>query len=222
MKHVPVALLVSVAVAPAAHAVSFAERCPDVATCARVVADLLNQKYLFDADLKGTPGKTLATSNLELTSSNAELLFTTMLHQNGLTRVPLGEAGTFQILRQRDARDSVLPVLEATQERAPRFPAHWDMVTLKYKATHPEVVEQIALTTRVFMPANARIVPSELSGMLLVTASAMDAKKVYDLIRENDRKPTPEMKKRWAQSRAETAARATAPDPAPMASPRQN
>ena len=49
------------------------------------------------------------------------------------------------------------------------------------------------------MPANSRIIPVEFSGMLLVTDTAPNLKKMYDLIKDNDVKPTAEMKKRWAE-----------------------
>lgn len=192
----------------------FAEKCPDVPTCAKSVAALLGQKYLSDGDLKG---KIDTAGDLELTQTNAENLFTQALHLNGYTRVPTGESRTYVILRQRDARDSNLPVVEADARNEPRIPRTWDLMTLKYKAANPEAVEAIAKLTRSFLPANARIAPAELSGRLIVTAAAMDLARIYELIRENDQKPTAEMKRRWAdreKSRGEQELkRAPAPPP---------
>jgi hypothetical protein len=199
-----VALLIAVLSCSAHAADSFGQHCLDLAPCAKFVGELLGQRYLFDSELHG---KVQITGGLEPTPSNAEILFTALLHQNGFTRVPVGgEAGTFQILRERDARDSVLPVIAATQEQGPRLPAPWDMMTLKYKASNPDAVEEIARTVRGFMPASSRVVSAELSSTLWVTASAPDLKKIYELIRENDQKPTPEMKKRWAERAREHAA----------------
>lgn len=179
-----------------AKADSFVEKCPDIPTCAKVVGEMLGQKYMFDADVKG---KVQGTPNLDLTKDNAELLFTNMLNLEGFTRVPLNQPSTFQILRQRDARDSAIPLIRADKTHAPALPNNWDMVTLLYKASHPEVVEQIARMSRSFMPANSRIIPSELSGTLLVTDSAANLKKLYEIVRDEDQKPTAEMKKRWEE-----------------------
>src|SRR5207253_1697946 len=66
--------------AVSAHADSFAERCPDISSCAKVVSQLLGQKYVFDDDVKGKFG---ATANTEITKENAEVLFTSMLYANG-------------------------------------------------------------------------------------------------------------------------------------------
>lgn len=176
------------------NAATFNEKCPDLATCARVVGAMLGQKYVFDASLQG---KTLATPNVELTKDNAELLFTNALHMEGYSRVPLGQPGSFQIMRQRDARDSAIPLVKADKTHPPELPQSWDMMTLLYRASHPEVVDQIARLSRSFMPANARIIPSELSGTLLVTDSAPNLKKLYEIIQQDDQKPSAEMKRRW-------------------------
>ena len=47
------------------------------------------------------------------------------------------------------------------------------------------------------MPANSRIIPEEVSGMLLVTDTAPNLKKLYELIKDLDRKPSAELKKHW-------------------------
>jgi type II secretory pathway component GspD/PulD (secretin) len=176
---------------------TFNEKCPDIQTCAKVVSELLNQKYVFDTgDVKG---KVTGTSNLMLSRDNAELLFTNMLYLEGFSRVPLGVPSTYQIMRQRDAKDAPIPTVEATKDREPELPAVWDMYTLRYKATNPDAVTEIARMTRNFMPPNTRIMASELDGSLLVTDAAPNLKKLYDLIRGMDHKPTSEMKKKWAE-----------------------
>lgn len=180
-----------------ANAASFTEKCPDIASCAKAVSELLGQKYVFDADVKG---KVEATANLELTKENAELLFTNMLNINGFSRVPAGQENTFQILRQRDARDQAIPTVTASQQDAPPLPNNWDLYTLKYKATNPDVVENIARTSRSFMPANSRIIPEEVTGTLLVTDTAINLKKLYGIIKDLDKKPTAEMKRRWEEN----------------------
>ncbi len=175
---------------------AFADRCPDIPACAKVVGDLLGQKYIFDSDVKG---KVVTAGAVELNKDTAELLFTHMLHLNGYSRVPMGAPLTFQILKEREARDTSVPSYSGDAKSPPQLPNTWDTVNLKYKATNPESVDAIAATVRNFLPSGARVVPAELSGMLIVTAPAPDAKKAYELIVENDQKPSAALKKRWEE-----------------------
>lgn len=162
---------------------AFHDKCPDIAACANAVSELLGQKYVFDKDVKGS---VQATQNIEFSRENAELLFTHMLYTNGYSRVPLNQTGLYQIQKIRDAKDSNLPVLTADARTTPSLPNTWDLYTLKYKATHPEALGEISRMIRNFMPPNTRVVSSDLSGMLLMTAASMELKKLYDMVREND------------------------------------
>jgi type II secretory pathway component GspD/PulD (secretin) len=127
---------------PTAYADSFSDKCPDIAACAKYVGELLGQKYVFDAEVKG---RVLATPNVEIGRENAELLFTSLLYQNGYSRVPLGQAATYQIARQRDARDLNLPVVKGdARMREVDIPATWDLVTLIYKTVSADNAEELA------------------------------------------------------------------------------
>ena len=192
-----VSLMWMVSIVPAeAFADSFEAKCPDLPACAKAVAELTGQKYVFDGDLKG---RSYATPNVELTKENAELLLTTALDRGGFARVPLGVPNTYMIARQRDARDLAIPLVSSDASTPPVLPETWDLLTLKYKATNPDGVEQIARSARSFMPANSRIVANELGGLLWVTDTAPNLKKIYELIRSSDIKPSAEMKKRWEE-----------------------
>ena len=54
------------------RAETFQNACPDLAACAKVVGELLGQKYVYDSDLKGSAK---ITPNVDLTKENAEILF---------------------------------------------------------------------------------------------------------------------------------------------------
>src|SRR5687768_2959657 len=144
--HTTLPLLLIPFLSTQAFAASFVERCPDIAPCAKAVSELTGQKYVLDQDVKGS--QNLATPNIELTKENAELLFTELLHNAGYARIATGEPGTWRIMRQRDARDSVLPIIEASKDQPPKMPNTWDIVTMKYKAENPLLVEDFARTAR--------------------------------------------------------------------------
>ena len=179
-----------------AEARTFAEACPDMVTCVKSTSEVTGQKYLFDAELKGSAQ---ATANLEFTAENADLLLTKALDLNNLARVPLANPKTYVIVRQRDARDSALPIFRGDREHAPALPDTWDLVTFEYHTAHSEVTDNMARNLRSFMPANSRIIPYEQGHVVFVTDTAANMRKVYDLLRAIDVEVTPEMRKRQAE-----------------------
>ena len=197
---------------PSARADSVKAKCPDLEKCAHAVAALTGTKLVFDPGLlKGAVG---ATENFELTKENAEVVFTQMLDQNALTRVPLADANAYTILRQRDARDSALPRFDADSKTTPDIPKTWDLGTLRYRLAHPELAEPIARTLRSFLPASSRVIPEELSGHLIIVASFPILANVLNLAQSMDVKPSgPALKhmeeKRKAAREAERRSRET-------------
>src|SRR4051812_37299242 len=97
------------------------------------------------------------------------------------------------------ADSTAIPVATADSRHAPVLPNNQELYTLKYKATNAETVEELARLVRSFTPQTSRIIPYEYSGMLHVTDTAASLRKVYDLVRANDVKPTPEMKQKWKE-----------------------
>ena len=181
---------------------SFAARCAEIDKCIKAVSEITNDKYVFSTEVKGTVA---ASDNLELTKENATFLLTKALNLNGFTRAPLGEPNTYEVVRQRDARDTLLPKVTADVNNAPDLPNTWDWYHLTYKAKYPDAVESMARTARSFMPATARIIPVELSGQLMMTAAAPDIKNVYEMIRHMDQKPSKEILEKWKQRERERA-----------------
>lgn len=156
------------AATPFAHADDLRTKCADLEKCIHAVAELTGEKYVYDS---GILKETIAsTKNFELTKENADEVFTLMLNQHGLTRMPLADANAFTILRQRDARDSALPVLLADAKTTPEFPKTWDLANLRYELVRPKLAEHICQSIRAFMPANARVVPDEVSGQIFLVA----------------------------------------------------
>jgi hypothetical protein len=194
----------------AAHAdTDFNKACPDIATCAEHVAALLGQHYMMDADVRGT-AKTVG--GMDIGRDNAELLFSKMLYLNGFTRVPLGPRDTFEIRRIRDAKDSALPRFTADSRSAPAVPRTWDLVTVTYKASHPESLNLIRQLLMNVSSPTVRLMASPLAGTLTITAPAAEQVGFYETVRDNDVKLNPlaqrEQERMEERSKARDAAMA--------------
>jgi hypothetical protein len=188
-------LALALAFLPAlASADSVKSKCPDLEKCALSVAELTGAKFVFDGTL--LKGAIQASANYELTKENAEEIFTQMLSQNGFTRLPLTEARAYTIIRQREARDSALPVIQADAKTTPEFPKNWDLATLRYRLAQPELAEHICQTIRAFMPANSRVIADEISGQVLLVAEYPILASALATIQTLDVKTSPEKLKR--------------------------
>lgn len=167
-----------------AGATSVQSACSNLEKCTLATAEISGSKYLFDGNLKTV--EISASPNFEFTKENAEEILSQMLDQNGFTRIPLSEPRTFTILRQRDARDSALPMYNADATTTPEFPRTWDLATLRYRTPRPHLCDHIARTMRSFLPGNSRVIPDEITGQILVTASQPILASVLEKIQAMD------------------------------------
>ncbi len=186
---------IGVGIAPAsqAFAETFSKACADLPACVKAVSELTGDRYIYDKDLKGGVD---GSPNVELTKESASRLLSLALDLNGFTRVPVGDK-EFRIQRQRDARDTLLPVFEGSETAEPAWPDNFDAGSLHYVLKHPESAEEIARTLRSFMPANSRIIPSVLSGSELITASTPEMKNAFHYLRMLDRPLPPGYVPHW-------------------------
>lgn len=184
-----------------AGAASFNDKCGTLAACVKSVSELTGQKYIYDK--KDLEMKSAASPNLELKKENAEELLTFALSSESYTRVPLTEANTYAITRMRDARDGPLPVFRGNSQQTPSLPDTYDLVQLNYQITHEEVLEHAARHLRSFMPANARIIPEDISRSIIITDTAKNLKRLIPLLRELDQKPSASVKARWKEREEE-------------------
>lgn len=176
---------------------SFSDKCSDIESCAKYINQRFGQKYIISNDVKGT---IKIVGEIDIDRSNYEYLFSKMLNENGYTRVPTDLKDTYQIVSRREAKDMALPAFNCDDRHPPTIPNTFDLVTMKYKAKNPESTDSIARVLRNFMPTYSRIVSTDLSGMLIITDSAISLKSMYQTIVENDLKPTSEQKKKWEES----------------------
>jgi hypothetical protein len=167
-----------------AQAKSFHDACPDLQACMQAVSALTHDHYIYsDVDVK--VGKPQTTDNLELTASNANLLFTTFLHMNYLSRVPV-DAQTFRIMRENDAKGAAVPRFQASAIEDAKLPETADMVNLTYTATHPEAVKSMENTIRTFTNMGARIYGDTASGTLMITSNANEIAGLIPMMRKLD------------------------------------
>ncbi len=105
-------------------------------------------------------------------------------------------------------------VILTDAQHPPALPNNSDLYTIKYKLKNPDALEHLARLVRSFTASSSRIFPVIDGGLLQVTDTANSLKRVYDLLKDNDAKPTVEMQKKWTalqkeadQKRAEKASK---------------
>jgi len=193
--------LLTALISSPSQASSFASKCPNLTECTKAVSSLTGEKYLFNK--RDYEVSVTSTGNLELTKENAVELLTRALYDEGYTRVPMSEPGTYAIMRIRDARDTALPEFRANATTTPPMPDSYDTVQLVYKITHEETIDPICRQLRTFLPKVSRVIPNEIVDSISVTGTARDLKKLIPTIREMDIKPTAALRAKWARQEKE-------------------
>ena len=182
-------------------AASFASKCPNLLECTKSVSNLTGEKYIFNK--RDYEVVVTSTGNLELTKENAVELLTRALYDEGYTRVPMNEPGTYSIMRIREARDTALPEFKANATTTPPIPDSYDTVQLVYKLNHDEVMDQICRYIRRSLPQTSRVLPNDIMNSITVTSTARDLKRLVSTIREMDIKPSAALKAKWAREEKE-------------------
>jgi hypothetical protein len=171
-----------------------AETCVDLATCAKLMYDLKGQRYIFDAKA-ASENKFVGSPNLEMSAASADIVFTALLDQLGLARVPVGDGKTFRVVRSMQRPELGLPVLEASADHPPAFPSDtWDWVTMRYKVKSPEEAAYLESAYRSHVPHEGSVLSDENAGIVLVTAPTPVVRKMYDTLFTADRPLTTAMK----------------------------
>jgi len=189
-----------------AGAPTWKEKCVDLKSCIENVSALTGEQYVFDRDVKG---EMHFTDNLPFEKEDAELIFTTVLFQNGVARVPM-KPGVYQILRINDAKGKDLPYYTCDQRNPPKLPNTYDLVTMEYKFTNPAMAKESENVIRTYSDMGARIYGVESNGTLIIVEVAKNLNKIYRMLVSLDIKPSTEylgkMKAReaaWLKAKAE-------------------
>jgi hypothetical protein len=163
--------------------------CNTLKTCAKIVTDLTGEVYIWDDAAEGA--KFYSSQELDFTKDNAAVLFTTLLDQAGLARLPIGDRKTYRIVRMTTMKETTTPVVEASADRAPTLPKTWDWVTMRYKTKSPEEPSFIEQSYRLHVPREARMQADDNTGTLIVTGAAPMVAHMYEMIKAADKPLSP-------------------------------
>jgi type II secretory pathway component GspD/PulD (secretin) len=190
---------------PSARAAQ-AVTCKDLKSCAEAMFDLTGQRYVWDD--KADREKLVMSPNVELTQENAELVFTALLDQVHLARLPIGDGKTFRILPGAERKEIEMPILDASFDKAPNFPKTWDWVTMRYKTKTRELPSFIEQAYRLHVPREARLQADFNSGYLIVSGATPVVRHMYEIVKGADVPLSAEVKKmqaaqekKWAEQR---------------------
>ncbi|MGZ3684765.1 MAG: hypothetical protein ACXVCI_12985, partial [Bdellovibrionota bacterium] len=162
-----------------------AENCADIKSCAKLMYDLKGQRYIWDA--KMDEHKFVSSPDVEMTKDTADQVFTALLDQLELARVPVGDGKTYRVIPSRLRREQQMPVVEATFDKAPELPNTWDWVEMRYSVKAPEIVKFLESEYKPNVPREARLQSDENSGVVIVAAPAPVVRQMYETIQGADR-----------------------------------
>ncbi len=168
-----------------------ASNCMDLESCIKLSSSLTGKEYLLPPKLKG---KVNITKGIKLNSSNAEFIISSLLNQNGYTRVPL-QGNIYKVISSRDVRYNPTKEFSASKEQAPEVPKYDDYFMMKYKGIHPELTTNITRSIRPFMSRYGRIIDMKSTGMVIVQDTGSNLHRIYSIIKDADIEPSKQMLK---------------------------
>jgi hypothetical protein len=180
--------------------VTFANECADLSKCVEFVSKLTGKKYLYEGKLKG---ELQTSSNLQMTSENADNLFTYILSVNGYARVPTIEKDTYKIVEARDIRYQTTPTIHVDKDSTLQVPNTEDYYFMIYKFKNYQhgQLRQVSNSLRPFMSRYGRII--ETSDLLSVQEVASKLSVALDFAKKFDRELSKEEIKKWEESEKE-------------------
>lgn len=177
----PITILSLALAGPAA----FAEPCNDIPSCAARMTAVTGQKYIW-SDLPHD-SKVGSSAGVDLVEEDADLVFTAMLDQSGLARVPVGDGKTYRIVSTYIRKDMDAPIIDASADKIPVLPRSWDWVMLSYRVKSPETARHLEQSFRPQLPRDARMHADENTGIVMITGTIPVVRRMYELFRQSDR-----------------------------------
>lgn len=173
---------------------AFANECADLSKCVEYVSKLTGKKYIYGDSLKGG---LQASSNFQITAENADTVFTSILNENGYSRVPTNDKDTYKIVSSRDMRYETLASVHVDKNTKLQVPNNEDyyMMFYKFKNYKHGQLRMTANSLRPFMSRYGRII--ETGDLLAVQEKASKLQLVYEMATNNDREFSKEEIKKW-------------------------
>lgn len=167
-----------------------ANECLELSKCIEYLSKLTGKKYLFDA--KEMKGGLQASSNLVITSDNADNLFTYILDMNGYSRIPMPEKDTYIIVPSKDMRYQALPIINVDSKTPPKLTANYDfyLMNFKFKNFEHGQLKGAANSIKPFISRYAMVI--ETGNTLAIQDNSMNLIKLYDLMKNFDQVQTKE------------------------------
>ena len=169
-----------------------ADECADLIKCVEVVSKLTKKKYLFNP--KEVSGELKTSSNVDLSSDNADSLFTYILDLNGFARIPTAEKDTYTIVTTRDLRYQALPMINVDSTNPPKIPLNYDYYLMQFKFQHFQYGQMrgAANSLRPFMSRYGRLIEIKETGLMVIQENGKKLIQFHDLIKKFDREYTKE------------------------------
>jgi hypothetical protein len=168
-----------------------AASCTDIRSCAKAMQDITQQRYIWDVTVENNK---INSTDIELNKDNADLIFTAMLDQVGLTRLPVGDGKTYRIVRGALIKEIETPITEVSYDHAPKFGNTWDWVSMRYKLKPGASANLIEQSYRLHLPRESRMQADENGGFLIITATIPVARHMYEMLKAADRPLSAAMK----------------------------
>ena len=164
--------------------------CKSLKSCSKVASRVLDQKYFYSGDLKGSVE---LSKGLVLNKDNAEELFTDFLNMHGYTRVEV-ESGVYKIIKARDIRYTPTKIIRYTASEPHNIPDLSDYYMATFKLKNPENARGISRSFRPFMSRYGRIIEVRSSGGLIIQDTGKNLRRLASLINEMDTPITDDMR----------------------------
>jgi molybdenum cofactor biosynthesis enzyme len=153
--------------------------------------ELYGQHYVWSSDEK--TGTLVIEPPVELNKENGEIVFTGLLDQAHLSRLPIGDGKTFRIVSASQRKELESPTVEASAALVPNFGPTWDWITMRYRLKSKALAASIEMNYRFHVPREARLQGDSNAGIIIVSGSTPVVRQMYDMLKAADVEPSTAM-----------------------------
>ena len=167
--------------------------CHKLVTCIEHVSKLTGKSYFMTGELTELiRNKTIVkTNNFDLNDENADHFLSELLYANGLARVSF-KKGKYQVISAKDMRFYPTKIYEYGKDKLPN---HSDYITVIKVLNNPYVSNDVVRSIRPFFSRYGRAMNTK--DRVYIMDTARNAKRLFKLIDQIDRKFTKEEMKEY-------------------------